>query len=100
MLLFDILILYRPWVIVGNSGTQFQKVIVIYCNYYYYGLIILTDFILITFYWVSMLGFISSTKLRDNIEKAPFGIPGVSTEHENGLRFKPIIESEIVSVGN
>ena len=31
-LLLDILILYRYWLIIGNSGTPFQKVSAIYCN--------------------------------------------------------------------
>ena len=97
---FYILILYRYWVIVGNSGTPFRKVSAIYCNDYYYYFIHLTDFILINFYWVSMLKFISSTKNNNNTEKEPFGIPGESTEHENNLRFNPIFESKIVSVEN
>ena len=29
---------------VGNSGTPFQKVSIIYCYYYYYDSICLTDF--------------------------------------------------------
>ena len=44
---FGIVILYTPlyryWVIEGNSGTPFHKVSAIYCNYYYYGLIHITD---------------------------------------------------------
>ena len=35
----------------------------------------------ITFYWVSMIGFIFSTKLGNNIEESPFGILGVSNEN-------------------
>ena len=42
-----------------------------------------------------MLKFTSSTKLRNNIEEALFGIPDASTEAEKDLRFKPIVESEI-----
>ena len=48
-----------------------------------------------TFYWVSMLEFISSTKLGNNTEDAPFGIMGESTETNNNLRVKPIVESDI-----
>ena len=29
-----------------------------------------------------------------NTEEAPFGIPGASTEHENDLRVKPIVERD------
>ena len=47
-------------------------------------------FVLLTFHWVSMLESISSKKLRNNTEEAPFVIPGASTEPENGLRVKPI----------
>ena len=43
-----------------------------------------------------MVEFISRTKLRNNIEEAPFDIPGVSTEHDNNLRVKPIVEREIL----
>ena len=50
-------------------------------------------FTLITFYWVSMNKYISSTKIINNIEEAPCGIPGAITEHENNLRVKPIVES-------
>ena len=42
-----------------------------------------------------MLELISSTKLRNNIEEAPFGIPGESTEYENSLGVNPIVESKI-----
>ena len=48
--------------------------------------------ILITFYLVSMIEFIYSTKLRNSTEEASFGIPGTSTEHEINLRVKPIVE--------
>ena len=44
MLLFNILLLYRNCAIVGNSGKPFQKVSVIYWNYYYHDSIYLTDF--------------------------------------------------------
>ena len=52
-LLFDILILYRHYIIFGNSVTPFRKVSAIYCNYYYYDSIHLTDFY--TYYF--LLGF-------------------------------------------
>ena len=42
-----------------------------------------------------MLKYISSTKLENNMEEVPFGIPGASTETKNDLRVKPIIESEL-----
>ena len=58
-------------------------------------MISLTDFILITFYWVSMLEYISSTKIRNNKEEAPFGILGEINEPENDLRVKPIVEIKI-----
>ena len=77
--------------IVWNGGTPFQKVSALYCNCYYYGFIYLIVFILMTYYWVSMIGSISSTKLINNTEKASFGIPGASTEHENYFRFNPIV---------
>ena len=51
--------------------------------------------ILITYYWVSMIKFISSTKIRNNTVEAPFGIPGASTEPKNYLRVNTIVESEI-----
>ena len=53
-------------------------------------------FILISFYWVSMLKFIFGTKWGNNRKKAPFDILGASTETENVLRGKTIIEREIV----
>ena len=53
--------------IVWNSGTPFQKVSALYCNYYYYGFICLVVFIRITYYLVSVLESISSTKTRNNI---------------------------------
>ena len=87
--------LYQQLVIVKNISTPFQKISVIHYNYNYCCPIHLTDFIFITFYWVSVIGFISSTKIRNNKEEAPFGIPGVSTEHENNLRFKLIVKSKI-----
>ena len=52
-------------------------------------------FILIDFYWVSMIKSISSTKIRNNTEKEPFGITGASTENKNNFRVKPIVESNI-----
>ena len=55
----------------------------------------LTDLILVNLYVVSILKFSSGTKLRNNTEKAPFGIPGASTTTENNLRVKPIVEIEI-----
>ena len=67
----------------------------IYFNYYYYFSIHLTDFILITFYWVYMLKSISSTKIRNNTEEEPFGIPVAITESDNDLRINMIVESEI-----
>ena len=42
-----------------------------------------------------MLEYIFNTKLRNNTYKAPFGIPGVSTESNNDLRVKTIIEGDI-----
>ena len=65
-LLFNSLLFKWYWLIVGNSVTPFKKVTATYCNNCYYNLINLTDFILITFYWFSMLEFISITKLRNN----------------------------------
>ena len=94
-LLFDLIPLHWNWVIVGNGGTPFEKVSAIYCYYYYYDSIYLTNFTLITSYWVSMVEFIFNTKIRNNTEKAPFGIPVARTEHENDLRVKTIIESKI-----
>ena len=54
-----------------------------------------TVFILITFYWGSIIGFIFSAHFRNNTEEAPFGILGVITEHVNNLRVNMIVESEI-----
>ena len=42
-----------------------------------------------------MLGSISSTKNKKNIENSPFGIPSAITEPENYLGVKPIVKSEI-----
>ena len=42
-----------------------------------------------------MLELISSTKLRNNIEEAPFDIPGASTEHKKKLMFKHIFEGKM-----
>ena len=84
--------LYWHWLIIGNGGTPFRKVSVIYCNYYYYDSIHLTGFILITFYWVSMISFISNKKLRNIAEEVPSGIPRASSNDENSFRVKPVIE--------
>ena len=57
-------------------------------------------FILFTLYWVSMLEHTFSKKIRNNIEEAPFGISGASTEPENHLRVKTIVEREIFNAEN
>ena len=57
-------------------------------------------FILITFHWVSMLKFVSRTKLSKNTEEASFGITEETTEAKNDLKVEPIVESKIFSVGN
>ena len=67
----------------------------IYCSYDYYGSIYLANFILITYYWVSVIEHISGKKIRNNTVEAPFVIPGVSTKWKSDLRFRPIVESEI-----
>ena len=46
-----------------------------------------------------MIKSISSTNLRNNTEEAPFDIMGVSTEHENYLRFNMIVDIHFF-VGN
>ena len=48
--------------IAENSGTPLWKVSALYWIYGYYGLIHLTNFKLITYYWVYMLEYIPSTK--------------------------------------
>ena len=50
-------------------------------------LFILLIFVLITFYWVSMLRIIYSIRLINNTKESNFGIPGASTEPKNYLRF-------------
>ena len=89
------LLFYGHWVIVGNSGTPLQKVSAIYCNYYYYGLIHLTDFYTYYFIWCFRAQFIYSTKLRNNTEDAPFGILGARSEPMNDLNLQPIFEIDI-----
>ena len=42
-----------------------------------------------------MFEYISSTKIKNNIVEAPFGVPVVSTEPEKDLRFNPIVERDI-----
>ena len=49
-LLFNIISLLRYFVIVRNIGTPFQKLSALYWKYYYYGLIYLTNFLLIIYY--------------------------------------------------
>ena len=78
-----------------GSGAPFQKLSALYFNYYYYGSIFLTVFMLITYDWVSMLKYISRTKNRKNTLEESFGILGTSTEPENNTRVKIIVESEI-----
>ena len=63
-------------------------------------LFVLLIFTLVAFYWVSIIVSISSTQLINNIKEAPFGIPDASTENENYLRVKPIVDSDTFSVGN
>ena len=53
------------------------------------------NFMIINFYWVSFIEFVYSSKILNNIEEAPLGIPKASTEEENHLRVKTIAESEI-----
>ena len=72
--LFDTLFSYWHWVIIGNIGTPFWNVCVIYCNDKYFDSINSPIFMLMTFYWVSMIEFISSTKIKNNTEEEPFRI--------------------------
>ena len=81
--------------IICNGSTPFWKLSALYWNYEYYGYIYITVFILITHYWVSILKYISSIKIRNNAVEAPFGIPGTSTEPKNNLRFKLLVERKI-----
>ena len=60
--LFDIINLEWYCVIVGNSGTLFQKVSNLCCKYYDYSQIHLTGFIPNNYFWVSVLEYIPSTK--------------------------------------
>ena len=53
-------------------------------------------FILTTFYWVSNLKFISSTKIINNTKEAPFGMLNARTEPKNGMRVKQVVESDTV----
>ena len=48
-----------------------------------------------TYYWVFMFGYISGTKIRNNIEETPFDILGPSTDPKNHLRVKLIVEGDI-----
>ena len=57
-------------------------------------------FVLITFFWVSVIEYISITKLKNNIEWASFGATSARNDPKNNLRVNPIIESEIFSVVN
>ena len=77
-----------------NSGIPFQNLSVIYCNYQYYSFIYLVVFILVTYFWVSMMESIPGTTTKI-IEEAPFGIPKARTEHEKDLRGKPIVDIKI-----
>ena len=52
-------------------------------------------FILITFYWVSLIKSNSRTKIINNTLEATFDIPGASTETKNNLRFKTIVDRYI-----
>ena len=52
-------------------------------------------FILITFYCISMIKCFHGTKIRNNTEEAPFGIPGASTEDNKNLKATPIIDNDI-----
>ena len=52
-------------------------------------------FILNTLYLVSTIEFMYSTKIGNNTEEAPFGIPEMSTELEKKLRVEMIVEGEI-----
>ena len=46
-------------------------------------------------FWFPFSNLFIAQKIRNKTEEAPFGIPGMSTESENGLRAKPIVESDI-----
>ena len=81
-------------VIFWNSGSTFQKVSAISCNYDYYGSIFITVFIHLTHYWVAMLGYIPRTKIRNNTKDTPFG----RTEPKKHLRLNKIVEREISSL--
>ena len=94
-LLLYILLLYWYCIIVGNSGTTFQKTSAIYCNYYHYGSSSLTD----VYTYHLLLGFHGRIyvewKKFKNINEAPFGIPVACTERKTALRVKPIVDTDL-----
>ena len=84
--IFEIL-LYGHGVIVENSGTPFRKVSAICFIITIMVQFISLTFIRITLYWVSVLKFIYSTKIRNNTEDTSLGIPVESTEPKKGQWF-------------
>ena len=95
-LLFTIIHLYWYGVIVGNSGTPFQKGIDLYCKYDYYGSIHLTYFY--TYYLLFVFQFLNlfpEQKIRNKTVEVPFNILSAITKRQSNLRVKPIVESEI-----
>ena len=81
--------------IIFDGGTPFQKVISIYCNYYYYGFIYIAVLYLLLTIGFACLNLFQAQKIRNNTEEEPFGIPVTSTEPENNLGVKPIVYSKI-----
>ena len=81
--------------VVWNSGTPFQKVSALYCKYYYYGFIYLAVLYLLLTIGFPCSNIFTEQQIRNNTKESPSGIPGASTEPENYLRFKLIVESEI-----
>ena len=53
-------------------------------------------FIIINFYWVSIIDSISSTQIGTNAEEEPFGTPSVLNEPKKFFRFKTIGENYLV----
>ena len=52
-------------------------------------------FLLIKYFWVSMIECTYETNLRNNTEKSPYGITDASTEHKKFLMSNPVIEINI-----
>ena len=100
---YYLLFIYCQYEIHNGKGRLFGIVVHHFKNKVLYIAImtIMNLFISLFLYLLHTIGFpclnlLSSQKIRNNTVEASFGILDESTELKNNLRFKQIVESEII----